>query len=180
MRLRGARTMDDYERKIRGFEAQTELMIRKAERQPAPERNYIIVLVACGKSKNTDAGKAADLYTSTWFKLARAYAESHGNEWFIMSAKHGLIRPRHYVRPYDQTLPSSAKAREDWAIDVSDLVEQWSGARPAETTVVLLGGKRYRHPLTGWLRFKGYEVEQPLMGLGIGQQQAWLKREVER
>lgn len=134
-----------------------------------------IVLVACGAAKQPRGSAARDLYTSTWFKLARAYAETHGDQWFIMSAKHGLIKPYHWIKSYDKTLPASLQEREAWAIDVADLVEQWAHGSPAQTTVILLGGKRYRHPLTGWLRFKGYEVEQPLAGMGIGQQQAWLK-----
>jgi hypothetical protein len=154
--------------------------MRLREEQQTMDRNHTIVLVACGKSKRADAGKAADLYNSTWFKLARAYAERYASEWFIMSAKHGLIKPYHWIKPYDQALPASLQERQEWAIDVADLVEQWSGARPKEATVILLGGKRYRYPLAGWLKYKGYKVEQPLAGMGIGQQQAWLKREVER
>ncbi len=53
-----------------------------------------VVLVGCVKSKRSHGAPAEDLYTSDYFAKMRAYAEHTGRPWFILSAEHGLKRPR--------------------------------------------------------------------------------------
>ena len=47
---------------------------------------------------------AKDLYISDWFVKARAHVEQAGNEWFILSAEHGLVHPENVIAPYERTL----------------------------------------------------------------------------
>ena len=44
--------------------------------------------------------------------------------------------------------------------------------------LVILAGQRYRDGITAALVDSGYAVEVPMEGLGIGQQLAWLDREL--
>lgn len=133
-----------------------------------------VVLVACSSSKLDHRAPARNLYTSTLFKLARRYAETQAKWWYILSARHGLVRPSDCLEPYDEVLPRSSVARELWALDVADLLDQWWGI-PSSTKVVILGGQRYAEPLASILQERGYEVSLPLKGKGIGKMQAWLK-----
>jgi hypothetical protein len=63
-----------------------------------------IALVGCSRSKLQHRAPAGELYTSNRFTAARQYAESHCDQWFILSAKHGLVKPGHVLEPYDLTL----------------------------------------------------------------------------
>jgi hypothetical protein len=45
--------------------------------------------------------RAENLYSSELFYKSRRYAQANYDEWVILSAKHGLIRPSEIVAPYD-------------------------------------------------------------------------------
>lgn len=47
--------------------------------------------------KRPGPAPAADLYTSDWFRKARAYAERYADTWFVLSALHGVLAPDVYV-----------------------------------------------------------------------------------
>ena len=132
-----------------------------------------VALVSCVKSKQPRRARAADLYISTLFKGLRAYAESVADEWYILSAEHGLLRPDQVVEPYEKTLNSaSAGERRMWAERVQqDLV----AILPPGSEIVMLAGQRYREYLVPFLRSRGFTVEIPLEGLPLGKQLQWLK-----
>ncbi len=122
--------------------------------------------------------KARDLYRSDWFIKARAYVEAQNAEWFILSAKYGVVHPEQLIHPYDVTLNNmSAEERQAWAREVVDQLRTKCGRGDR---VIFLAGQRYREylipALTGW----GCEVETPMSGMGIGKQKAWLKTGLHR
>lgn len=132
-----------------------------------------IVLVSCVSKKLSRSAPAQDLYQTCWFKKARAFAEQNGDIWYILSAKHGLVDPNTVIPPYDATLPAGKSARrQDWAQQV---IGSLQALAPAPVHVIILAGMRYRDPLLSLLKDAGYHVDVPMMGLGIGQQLAWLK-----
>lgn len=69
-----------------------------------PSLQYPVFLVACVAKKLDRPAPARDLYISAWFRKARAYVERQGRQWFILSAKHGLIDPDDVISPYDESL----------------------------------------------------------------------------
>jgi hypothetical protein len=74
------------------------------------EKVDTICLVSCVSAKRTTPARAKSLYQSDWFIKARAYAESVGSCWFILSAKYGLERPDAMIEPYEMTLNTVAVA----------------------------------------------------------------------
>ena len=147
---------------------------------PGPERWATVALVACSAKKQDKGTTAAYLYTSTWFKLARSWARERAGLWYILSAKHGLVKPFHWLAPYDERLPGGKpENRREWAEDVAELVDLWLGAgwglHPENVEIVMLAGKDYCTPLAEILEGRGYAVSRPLAGMGIGVQQRWLK-----
>jgi hypothetical protein len=133
-----------------------------------------IVLVSCAGSKLSRPAEAKDLYVSSLFQKSRAYAERVGRAWFVLSAKHGLLRPGDVIEPYDVTLKELTYLdRRAWAEQVfARLVPQLGeGDR-----VVFLAGATYREHLEKLLASKGIETEAPMEGLGIGKQLQWLSR----
>lgn len=137
----------------------------------------VMFLVACVSRKESRLMAARDLYCSDWFRKARAYAEASGNEWFILSAKHGLVAPKQLIEPYNLTLKRMTREQHRaWAAKVlGELKEKChSGDK-----VIVLAPQLYRQDLVPALREWGCDVEEPLRGLGIGKQLQWMKRKLE-
>jgi len=130
------------------------------------EKAETVCLVSCVGAKGATPAPAKDLYQSDWFTKARAYAEAVGSQWFILSAKHGLIHPDHVIAPYEQTLNTMGiSERRSWA----RLVErQMDEQMPDAASIVVLAGQRYREFLMDYLRRRAYTVDVPIVGLRIG------------
>lgn len=136
-----------------------------------------IALVACVGQKHNSPMPARDLYRSAWFRKASAYAERVADDWYILSAKYGLLAPETVVAPYDETLNRMrAAARRAWAKgvtrDLRDVVQ------PGDS-VVILAGRKYRANLVDPLREMGCSVEIPMEGLRIGEQMRWLNQQLD-
>lgn len=128
-----------------------------------------IHLVACVAGKLDHPAPARELYTSPWFQKARAYVERQGGQWFILSAKHGLIGPEEVIEPYDETLARmSAAARRLWGARV---IEAMGSRIEMGAPLIVLAGRNYRDPI--WPAI-GCRASVPMEGLGIGKQLAWL------
>ena len=135
-----------------------------------------IALVACVKTKRSVASPAEDLYTSSLFKKASSYARQIADEWYILSAKHGLLDPDTVIGPYEKTLRRMPVGeRRAWARQVMAELEDM--LRP-DDRVVFLAGKRYRENLVDPVRQMGCRVEIPMEGLSFGQQLRWLNEQI--
>ena len=133
------------------------------------EENPVVVVACCGP-KLMGPAPAEDLYISDLFKKARTYAERSGR-WFILSALHGLLDPSMVIAPYDVTLKQMPAAkRREWGRRVRDQMES---AGLIGLPLIALAGADYVEPL----RAAGLTVEQPMKGLGIGEQKRWLKKQ---
>lgn len=134
-------------------------------------------LVSCVSQKRSRPSPARELYCSDWFLKARAYVEAHAEPWFILSAKYGLVQPDQIIAPYDETLNEMTTAeRRVWAAQVADKLRHV--LQPGDQAV-LLAGEAYREHLTPMIRDMGCMTHVPMEGLGIGQQKAWLKRQLQ-
>ncbi|MEJ8756803.1 DUF6884 domain-containing protein [Pontibacter sp. H259] len=132
----------------------------------------IVYLVSCVSVKLDSKAAAADLYTSIWFKKARAYTEKRADAWFILSAKYGLLNPEALIVPYEKTLNTMPKKeRLEWAEKVLSAI--LNNTAPGDH-IVFLAGSRYREFLAPKLCQLGYTIEVPLANMGIGQQLSWL------
>lgn len=93
-------------------------------------------------------------------------------EYFILSAKHGILYPTQQVEPYDQLLYRlSVAERRRWSERV---VKQLIAIAPPRIEFVILAGKRYREGIVEPLLNAGYKVTIPLQGLALGKQLQWL------
>ena len=109
-----------------------------------------LILVSCVKTKQEIPAAAMDLYTSNWFRKARACVEKTGCPWRILSAQYGLVHPEEEIRPYEKTLSTMrVEERRAWAECVL------TGLGPCLDgidTIVFLAGQRYREYLEPALR----------------------------
>lgn len=128
-----------------------------------------IGLVACAATKLDYPAPARDLYISPLFRKASRYAEATYDEWYVLSALHGLVAPSTGLEPYDVTLARmTPPERSAWARRVS---YQLDDAHIFYHDLALHAGGHYRRALeqvrNGW--------RLPMEGMGIGQQLAWYK-----
>lgn len=137
-----------------------------------PDANdHHVVIVQCTASKRDQPAPARDIYDeSTYYRKQRAYAESVADHWYIQSAKHGLLSPEVVIEPYN-THAKDVDAPEKWA---EEIATDLAAVTPAKSTVELLGGMAYADPLTPELEARGFDVLEPLRGLGIGERMAEL------
>ena len=150
-------------------------MSRNERTNSAGIRNGTIFLVSCARKKLPHPAKAKDIYMpSPLFAKSRAYVESTGRPWFILSAKYGLLDPEKRISPYDKTLNKMPKEkRREWAHKVlNKLVPHLEGIN----YVVILAGSRYREFLEPKLCDRGFHVCVPMRSLGIGEQLRWLNK----
>jgi hypothetical protein len=123
-----------------------------------------LILIACSKAKLPHAAPAAQLYQGDLFRKARALAERLGWPWAVLSARHGVVLPQHWLAPYNDTLTAATREqRAAW----NRMVLQQLGER-ARQPLAVIAGRQYR----GWTA--GLDVAVPLAGLGIGKQKARL------
>lgn len=137
----------------------------------------VITIVPCVSKKRETPQLARDLYISPLFVKASAYAENTSDEWYIISAKYGLVRPSDFIEPYNVTLNTmKAKERRKWAAwvfsDLEPLLQKTD-------TVVFLAGVKYREYLVKKVEKLGCRVEIPMKGLRIGEQLRWLNKQLE-
>lgn len=138
-----------------GRAAHNQNMLMRAQRPK-------IGLVACCGEKLDGTHQAKDLYQSQLFKKSVEYVKANCEDWYVLSAKYGVIHHSEMVPHYDMTLNDMpAEKRREWAGKVRE-------ALPRQAKYVVLAGNNY----CGWM--DGYDVERPMQGLGIGQQLKFL------
>ena len=140
-----------------------------------------LILIGCSKSKLNHRRPAYLFYTGDLFQKQMSYAENillplnnYKSDIMILSAKHGLIGVDKLVEPYDMSLNNfNAFERGHWARRVESQIYDLS---IDYDNIIFLAGKNYREPLGSFLPYK---TEQPLKGLGIGEQKQFIKNALD-
>ncbi|MEX0663315.1 MAG: DUF6884 domain-containing protein [Acidimicrobiia bacterium] len=136
-----------------------------------------IGLVGCVKVKASKPLAAADLYLSTLFQGRRSYVESSCDEWWILSAKHGLVDPGDVLAPYDVTLKDASRVeRRRWSQSVLHDVDERVHPVVGDVFEVHAGAEYRDFGLLQGLEDRGCEVVIPTQGLGIGRQLQFYKQ----
>lgn len=135
-----------------------------------------IAIVGCGKKKKQKGKhKAKKLYTSLYSRLRIKYAEQKCDQYYILSAKHGLLTPETRIEPYDKHIKELEAPEFDTQLGISDSILEAKDSWPENTEVVLLAGKEYIQVIEKRLP-DFVEVEKPFEETnGIGEQIKWLK-----
>jgi len=139
------------------------------------KRSKPLIIVGCGKAKiwykRRDIGKveAHEAYVGPLFRSARRFAEKHGKDWLILSAKYGLLRPKQPISDYDVTIGSPG------AVTTKQLRQQWRRLRNAPLVAVCLASKKYVDLLRASIP-EGVSIRTPLEGMDLFERMRWLKR----
>ena len=138
-----------------------------------------IGLVSCVKTKRDEPAHPKNLYISDYFNKMSAYAEQYHDDWWILSAKHGLLDPDgERIAPYDESLTGARKAeKREWAQRVAEQLDD-EGLLSDDVTLVLHAGKAYYEELLPLIEDSGVTIEIPTEGLQIGKTKAWYKERI--
>lgn len=140
-----------------------------------------IGLVSCTKSKHNSAAPPRELYdSSSLFRKASTYAEANHDDWYILSAKHGLLDPDGpAIDPYDETLTNASVAERDaWATRAEADLENADLLRE-DAALVFHAGRAYTEPLAELVASKVGAVRIPTDGLQIGDTLTWYNDHIE-
>ena len=132
-------------------------------------------LLSCTKAKREHPAPPRDLYEpSALFRKARAYCEQNHDEWYVLSAKHGLLAPdAPEIEPYDETLTDTGvDERRAWAEQVADELDA-EGLLSPEIELVVHAGRAYYEHLIPHVEPEVAAVTIPTEGLAIGETLAW-------
>ena len=144
-------------------------------------RHQSVCVIACSASKALTAMPARHLYTGDLFRKSLRWAEASRrfDAIKVLSAKHGLVDIEQMIKPYDTALHAMEfTARRAWAASVAHALVQQLADR---AEVVALAGQLYTEGLALHLQVLAPTVafNRPLAGMGIGEQKAWLKRQLD-
>ena len=133
----------------------------------------MIVIISCGKRKLQGKAKAKDLYIGSLYHQKLEYVKTlyPNHEFYIISAKHGLIHQDVVISSYDRVLPSSSEEFKEW----TDLVNNQLQVFDSKEEVLFLGGTRYYVPVDEYFTGKKYA---PLVGKSLGRGKAYLHNSV--
>lgn len=103
------------------------------------------LLISCGKEKRQSPFKAKNLYCGPLFIKQRLLAEEKFDNYFILSAKFGLLHPDEIIEPYDVKLEMSIQ--KEWITMVLEQVKNIKSDK-----IYLLGGELYTKNLANLLQ----------------------------
>ena len=123
-------------------------------------KNSIVMLISCGKRKSEIECKAKDMYNSSRFVMLKTIAEIAGIQWFIMSAKYGLLSPDEIIVPYDLSLSNCSEAyKNEWANKIVDKASTFS----KDTTFFIAASGDYAQRIVPRFLMRGYNVIVPFV-----------------
>ena len=129
-----------------------------------------IAFVSCTKIKANYPCSAREMYQkSSLFSKAIKYIEQNNyDDWFVLSAKYGLLRQQDVIEPYDLTLNNmKVSERKEWSKLV---LKQIENLQLDISQIDFYAGAKYREYLIPVLEQKGIVCNVPLQGKGIGEQ----------
>jgi hypothetical protein len=126
------------------------------------------------KEKALTALPAKDLYLSSLFLGRRDYVEHSCNEWWILSALHGVVGPDDVLEPYDLALNDFSRAeKREWSAKVLQAIDLRVSPRRGETFEMHAGADYRLFGVEDGLQNRGCLIVNPTEGLRFGNQLAF-------
>ena len=135
------------------------------------KRDQPLFVIGCSISKQSTPTTAGELYKSTRFRLAKQLAESISDEFLVLSAKHGLIRPTTTVQPYDTQL--SSLSENELACWRKQLVHQLPTTK---RNVCILASEEYTTLFLSAFHSHSAKFSTPLARVDERHHEGWLQQ----
>lgn len=137
-----------------------------------------IFLLSCGKEKRTYSCKAKNLYCSSRFIDTRRFVEHQNSDWYILSAKYGLLDPNIIIEPYDYSnFQKTSLEQYFWA---DTIVKALLKIYTAPQTFVILAEDSYSITVSEILQNHGFQIVLPYHNLSYNDQKVYFERATDR
>tara|TARA_Y100000593_G_scaffold13994_3_gene26185 strand:+ start:12439 stop:12846 length:408 start_codon:yes stop_codon:yes gene_type:complete len=132
-----------------------------------------IGLISCVSKKQIGNHKAKDLYISSLFKKSKKFVEKFYDNYYILSAKYGLLDKNEYIDNYNLTLNNmDHKKRQLWSIYVA---KQISNKISKQDQLFILAGSKYYKDLLKYIPNKTNIIME---GMSIGKRLQYLNKKI--
>lgn len=137
-----------------------------------------ICLVGDTKSQRKGRALAELLFTSNLFKHSRAYAERHSDRWYILSAKHGLLKPTDLIDPYSLSIRDHRP--DDRFLLAQRILQTFLRERiTTNDTITMLANTHYCEVLVPVFEGRGFTSIRPFQNKNAVEQIQWLKSQTK-
>ena len=110
------------------------------------------------------------MYISALFKKSKRYAKKYYDDYYILSAKYGLLNKNKCIDPYNMTLNTMSKDHKiKWSIYVAKQIKK----EIPDAELFFLAGNNYYNDLIKYISNKKTIVMQ---GLSIGKRLQYLNK----
>lgn len=141
-----------------------------------PIKSKPFFLVGCSNKKRSERSKAQNLYISKRFELSKQVAMRFGSDWAILSAKHGLLLPREFIKPYDVSIKNLTNLDiERWQ---ENSVQKLLPIIKKSKDIVYLGASEYFSLLEKPLQKAGYQTYNVFKNIDHKYRIHWLKEKL--
>lgn len=139
-------------------------------------------IISCGKGKvwdkfpNQGPCRAQDVYTGSFFNKLKEYADSYYDDWYILSAKYGVIH-KDFIIPesYDVTYNDPSTHPVD-AVYVRETLPE---SILSYDMIEVVAGKKYCEILDAVFQNTPVQLRKPLLEYkGMGYQLQYLTRRI--
>tara|TARA_R100001594_G_scaffold150647_1_gene213059 strand:+ start:5412 stop:5819 length:408 start_codon:yes stop_codon:yes gene_type:complete len=128
-----------------------------------------IALISCVSKKLQGAHKAKDIYISPLFKKSKIYAEKHYDDYYILSARYGLLHKNKIINSYNLTLNNmNNKKKQIWSVLVAKQIKQYI---KTNNKLIILAGSNYYKNL---VKYIPHNYQIIMKGMSIGQRLQYL------
>ena len=132
-----------------------------------PIDNRIAVITSCSKTKLDHKALASEIYQGDLFKKSKLIASKLNADFYIMSAKHGLIKGDKVIKPYDTFI----RTREDIKRLRTNLSSKLIEELIQYEKVIIIMGRKYREILHPFFQDNFYMITS---STGLGEFKALL------
>ena len=132
-----------------------------------------IGLISCVSTKLEGNHKAKDIYISPLFKKSRKFVEKYYDDYYILSAKYGLIEKNKHIDSYNLTLNKmNINKRQMWSILVA---KQIKNIINKDDELFILAGEKYYMDLIKYIPNKTNII---MKNLGLGERLQYLNKKI--
>mgnify|MGYP001227054899 CR=1 FL=1 len=135
----------------------------------------MIALIGCSKKKNLFSSRAKNLYSSFLFRKTKGLVEANPliKDWFILSAKYGLLNKEEIIEPYDLSLASfSQQQLKQWSIKIYEKIVE----KKLDNLYFYCGSKYHNKYLIELLEKNNIQYNLPFKGLSLGKRVQFLSQ----
>ena len=134
------------------------IRLKRSGGKSVPET--VVMLVSCGKRKSTKPCQAKEMYNSSRFQCLKSIAEQFGLEWYILSAKYGLLSPNEVIEPYDLSLAMCPLEEQiSWAVRTANQLLKADN----DTAFFIVADALYSQHIVPMLHDAGHSVSAPFL-----------------